>query len=67
MVDEYKNVLCDACGEALDKKAYRVDLDGCYCIACALHTARENLTNTGKNVDVCIDKVDTEEFIKGYI
>ena len=66
MVDEYKNVQCDECEEALDRHAYRIDYKGCYCIGCALHIAKEKLTNTGKNTDVCIDSVDVTDFIEEY-
>lgn len=66
MLDEFRNVLCDECEEPLDRHAYRVDYDGCYCLSCALHIAEENLTNTARNIDVSIDSVDIKDFVEEY-
>lgn len=67
MLDEFKNVLCDRCEEGISgPKAYRIDYDGCYHIGCALEIAKENLTNTARNIDVSIDSVDIKDFVEEY-
>lgn len=66
MLDEFKNVLCDECEEPLDRHAYRVDYDGCYCENCAFHFAREDLENAAHNTCVSIDRVDITDFVEEY-
>lgn len=55
-------VCCDHCACVLDLKAYRVDMEGCYCLACAQEELEEKLENTSRDTCVSIDRVDAEDF-----
>lgn len=66
MIDkESRAVVCDndECKAPLEVDAFTVDDDGCYCLDCAVHLLRENLTNSNSYKSGTIDKVSIYHFI----
>ena len=64
MTDESNNLVCDECGDVLSDEAYTLDLEGCYCVDCAMHFARERLTNSNKCRSVSVDKESAAHFLR---
>ncbi len=60
---ESRAVECDECKAPLDADAFTVDDDGCYCLDCAVHLLRENLTNSSCCKNATIDKVNIYHFV----
>lgn len=63
MTDENNNLVCDECGDALPIEVYILDMEGCYCVDCALHFAREKLTNSNECRSISIDKESADHYL----